>query len=221
MGHKVHPKCFRIRGIEDWDSRGFYKNYPMLLEEDFKIRRFLKEKIGQTGLEKVEIERFPGKILVIIFSARPGLLIGRGGEGVEMLRKSIEKMLGITVQKSKEKSEDKKDLKIEIREVKNPWLSATLAGQWVAQQLEKRAPFRGVLKQSISKVMANREAQGVKVEVSGRLNGSEIARREWLKEGRLPLQTLRADVDFARVEALCTYGKIGIKVWIYKGEKFK
>jgi len=211
MGHEVHPKAFRIKEITDWNSRGFYKKkLPEYLEEDFKIREFLKKRIGKLGIEKIEIERFPGKITVIISSARPGLIIGRGGEGIEELRKQLEKEL----------VKGKKEIKIEIREVKNPWASASLAAQWVAQQIEKRTPFRRVLKQAIDKIMVTKGVEGCRVEVAGRLGGVEIARTEWLKRGRLPRQTIRADIDYAKAEALCTYGIIGIKVWIYKGEKF-
>jgi len=211
MGHEVHPKAFRIKEITDWNSRGFYKKkLPEYLEEDFKIREFLKKRIGKLGIEKIEIERFPGKIMVIISSARPGLIIGRGGEGIEELRKQLEKEL----------VKGKKEIKIEIREVKNPWASASLAAQWVAQQIEKRTPFRRVLKQAIDKIMVTKGVEGCRVEVAGRLGGVEIARIKWLKRGRLPRQTIRADIDYAKAEALCTYGIIGIKVWIYKGEKF-
>ncbi len=246
MAHKVHPKLFRIREINDWDSRGFYHNPKQLLEEDFKIREFLNKKFNRTGIEKIEIERFPGKVSIIVSSARPGLIIGRGGEGIELLKKDLNEIVSNKktpawqAESSKErnrntadlkksrpgkislKKEDKvkKEIRIEIREVKNPWTSANLSGQWIAQQIEKRVPFRVVLKQALRKVSANKDVQGVKLQVSGRLNGNEIARREWMKHGRLPLQTLRAIIDYAKVEAHCTYGVIGIKVWIYKGEKF-
>ena len=211
MGHEVHPKAFRIKEITDWNSRGFYKKkLPEYLEEDFKIREFLKKRIGKLGIEKIEIERFPGKIMVIISSARPGLIIGRGGEGIEELRKQLEKEL----------VKGKKEIKLEIREIKSPWASAALSAQWVAQQIEKRTPFRRVLKQAIDKIMVTKGVEGCRVEVAGRLGGVEIARTEWLKRGRLPRQTIRADIDYAKAEALCTYGIIGIKVWIYKGEKF-
>lgn len=212
MSHKVHPKAFRIKEITDWQSRWVSeKKFPRYLEEDFKIRKFLKKKIGKFGIEKIEIERFPGKIIVMIFSARPGLIIGRGGEGIEELRKELEKAL-IT---------GKQEIKIEIREVRNPWASANLVAQWIAQQIEKRIPFRKVLKQTLDKIMSQKGVEGARVEVAGRLNGAEIARTEWLKRGRLPRQTIRADIDYAQAEALCTYGIIGVKVWIYKGERFE
>ena len=175
-------------------------------------------------------ERFPGKTLIIISSARPGLIIGRGGEGIEILKKQLEKVL--TKKKSSfvkaalgrrpamDEAMGKKELKIEIREIRDPWSSAVLAGQWIAQQIEKRVAHRRVLKQALEKITAARGNKGARVEVSGRLNGAEIARREWLKKGNLPRQTIRANIDYAKERAHCAYGIIGIKVWIYKGEKF-
>ena len=212
MSHKVHPRAFRVKNSADWVSRWMSKkNLPQVLEEDFKIRTFLKKKLKECSVESIEIERFAGKTSVIINCARPGLIIGRGGKGAEDLKKEIEKILG----------KEKKEMKIEIREVKNVWASAPLAGQWIAQQIEKRMPHRRVMKQAMEKIMANtKEVKGARIELSGRLGGNEIARREWLRKGRLPLQTLRAVIDYALTEALCTYGLIGIKVWIYKGEKF-
>jgi len=213
MTHKVHQKVFRIKEVSDWDSRGFYgKNFSQKLEEDFKIRRFLKEKLGNIGIEKVEIERFPGKINVIVSTLRPGLVIGRGGKGVEELRKELVDRVF--------KKEEKKELRLEIKEVKDPWSSATLAAQWLAQQIEKRVRYRRVLKQAISKISSAKGVKGCRAQVTGRLNGVEIARREWLQKGKLPRQTIRADIDFAHTKAFCTYGVIGVKVWIYKGEKF-
>jgi small subunit ribosomal protein S3 len=209
MAHRVHPKIFRIRGLENWDSRWVDKKISQNLEEDFRIREFLKKKLGKIGIEKIEIERFPGKINIIISSARPGLIIGRGGQGVEELKRELE---SIVVRK--------KEVRIEIKEVKNPWLSAALSAQWVASQIEKRMPYRRILKQIIEKIMFQKGVHGCRVEVAGRLDGAEIARREWLKKGLLPRQTLRADIDYAQAEAHCTYGVVGVKVWIYKGEKF-
>jgi len=214
MSHKVHPKIFRVKRLEDWNSRWLEKRkFPQYLEEDFKIREFLKEKLGKIGVEKIEIERFVGKLNIIISSARPGLIIGRGGEGVEELKKVLEN-------KVLKSGRQKRETRIEIREVKNPWLSAPLSGQWVAQQIEKRVSFRRVLKQVIDKIMTQKGVEGCRVELAGRLDGAEIARTEWLKKGKLPRQTLRADIDYAQEEAHCTYGTIGIKVWIYKGERF-
>lgn len=211
MAKKTNPKILRIKGIENWSSRGFYeKDFAKLLEEDFKIRQYLNEKIGKSGLEKIIIERFPEKINLIIYTSRPGLIIGRKGEGVEKIVQTLKKnVVG-----------EKKDLKVEIREVKNPWTSAPLVAQWMAEQIEKRVPYRRVLKGALARIMSQKEIQGAKVEVSGRLDGVEIARKEWLKSGRLPRQTLRADIDYAESRAFCTYGTVGVKVWIFKGERF-
>ena len=220
MTHKVHPKAFRIKDLADWDSRWLNKReFPKYLKEDFEIRQFLNKKLGKIGVEKIEIERFSGRINVIISSARPGLIIGRGGGGVEELKKELENVL-IKKKPSLIKGE-KRDIKIEIREIRVPWLSANLTAQWIAQQIEKRIHYKRVLKQALDKILAHKEAQGARLEVAGRLNGVEIARTEWIKRGRLPRQTLRADIDYAQVCAHCTYGVIGIKVWIYKGERFK
>lgn len=211
MAKKVHPKAFRIRRIEDWNTRGFYeKNFSSRLEEDFKIRKFLEEKIGKLGVEKIEIERSPAKINVMISTARPGLIIGRGGEGVEKLKEELERKILKT----------KSELKIEIREIKNPWASAALVAKWMASQVERRVGYRRVLKQALARIMAQKEVEGARVQLAGRLDGIEIARTEWLKKGRLPRQTLRADIDFAEDRAYCTYGVVGVKVWIYKGERF-
>jgi small subunit ribosomal protein S3 len=210
MAHKVHPKAFRLKESADWNSRWLNtKKTPQYLEEDFKIRTFLEKKLKDCAVQNVEIERSPGKVNVIINSARPGLIIGRGGKGAEDLKKELDRIL-----------KSKGEVRVEIREIKNIWTSAVLASQWIAQQLEKRMPHRRVIKQSLEKIMANKEVKGARVEVSGRLGGTEIARREWLKKGRLPRQTLRAVIDYAQTEAFCTYGVIGVKVWIYKGEKF-
>ena len=213
MSHKVHPKVFRLRDSQDWQSRWLSKKkLSQYLEEDFKIREFLTKKLKDSAVQNIEIERFPGKVNIIINSARPGLIIGRGGKGAEDLKKEIEKVLP--------EEKEKRELRIEIREIRNVWASAPLAGQWVAQQLEKRMPYRRTLKQALEKIMANKEVQGARIEISGRLGGSEIARREWQKKGRLPRQTIRAIIDYAQVEAFCSYGVIGVKVWIYKGERF-
>lgn len=215
MSHKVHPKSFRLKDASDWDSRWFSpKRLRDYLEEDFIIREFLTKKLKDSSVQNIEIERSPGKVIIIINSARPGFIIGRGGRGAEDLKKVLE----VKLPKPKEA---KREIKIEIREINNPWTSASLAGQWIAQQIEKRVAHRRAMKQALEKIMANKEVKGARLELSGRLGGNEIARREWLKKGRMPRQTLRAIIDYALVEALCTYGIIGIKVWIYKGEKFE
>ena len=222
MAKKVHPKVFRIKEITDWESRGFYKkDFGNLLKEDFEIRQFLKKKIGKLGVEKIQIERSTGKINIIIFSARPGLIIGRGGEGVEALKKELE---GKILKKGKSVSAGGragKEIKMEIREIRDPWATAALAAQYISQQIERRVPYRRVLKQALDKIMAVKGVEGARVQVAGRLDGIEIARTEWLKRGQLPRQTLRADIDFAQDTAYCTYGTVGVRVWIYKGEKFE
>lgn len=217
MAHKAHPKGLRVGYIEDWESRWFdEKNFSKNLEEDFIIREFLLEKLKEAAVSKIEIERSPGKVLISIFTARPGLIIGRGGKGVEDLQKSLLK----EIQKKSPLKDQKRAFQIEIKEIKNPWLDANLVAQWVAQRLEKRIPYRRALKQALAKITSYKEVKGARIEVSGRLNGVTIARREWLQKGRLPRQTLRADIDYGFAQAYCTYGVIGVKVWIYKGEKF-
>ena len=218
MSHKVHPKSFKIKELKDWLSRGFYKNnFPLYLQEDFIIRNFLTKRLPQGILEDIEIERNVAALKIIIKTSRPALIIGRGGKGVEELKSLIEKKIA---KAGNGLVKDKNVIKIEIIEVKNPWLSASLTAQWVVGQLEKQVPFRRALKMAISKTSEQKEIKGVKVEVSGRLNGVEISRREWLKEGRLPLQTIRATIDYGFSEAHCSYGVIGVKVWMYKGERF-
>lgn len=213
MTHKVHPKVFRIGQATDWKSRWFnFKEYKEWLKEDVVIRAFLSKKLRKFSVDSVEIERSPDLINIIINTSRPGLLIGRGGSGTEELKRQVKKLLKIG-------DKDKKEIRIEIREVKNPAVSASLVGQEIAEKLERRIPFRRVIKESIKKIMENREARGAKVKVSGRLDGSEIARTEFLKKGEMPLQTMRAVIDYAEERAICTYGTIGIKVWIYKGGK--
>ncbi len=232
MSHKAHPKSLRIRRTEDWDTRGYYDKPALHLEEDFRIREFIKKRLKDVEIEKVEIERSPAKVKVIISSPRPGLIIGRGGEGVEKLKIELENKVlkkdetpfyikkdsGPAKKPSKKKKEE---LKIEIREIKNPWTSASLSAQWIAQQLERRIPYRRAIKQALSKLEVTKEVKGARIEVSGRLNGAEIARREWVASGKLPRQSLRAVIDYSLKEAVCTYGTIGVKVWIYKGEKFE
>ncbi len=218
MSQKTHPKILKIKETKDWLSRGFYhKSFPQYLEEDFRIRKFLEKKLPQISVGAIEIERGPTLLKIIIKTARPALIIGRGGKGVEELKNNLEAMLK---RKKKDSSYPKRDIKIEILEIKNPWSSASLVSQWVAGQLEKMVPYRRALKMALSKVMEQKDAKGAKIEVAGRLNGIEIARTEWLKEGKLPRQNFRAIIDYGFSEAYCTYGVIGVKVWIYKGEQF-
>jgi small subunit ribosomal protein S3 len=222
MSHKVHPKSFRIRGMKDWASRGFYeKDFASYLEEDFEIREFIEKRIKKFGLDGIEIERSLSKVNIVISTARPGLVIGRAGEGVERLKRELKQRL-LKVKSSSYKNKAlKTELKIEIREIKNVWLSAPIVAQFMAAQIKKRTAFRRVLKSTLSKVIGQKGVKGARLEVSGRLNGVSIARREWLQQGLLPRQTLRADIDYARDTAFCGYGSVGIKVWIYKGEKFE
>jgi len=213
MSHKVHPKIYRLKNLQEWGSRWLdKKKFSQYLESDFLIRKYLEKKVKKLNVEKIEIERFPNKIVILIYSARPGLIIGRGGSGVEELKKELEKKVF--------KNKVKIELKLEVKEIKNPWLSAALSAQWIAQQIEKRAGYKRTLKWALEKIMVLKENQGARVEVSGRLDGSEIARREWLSQGNLPRQTIRAIIDYNEERAFCTYGTIGIKVWIYKGERF-
>jgi len=217
MATQVQPFAFRLGITKDWKSRWFHKNeYKNFLREDFLIRGFLTEKLRKSGLDKVELERSANQLKVIIFTSKPGLIIGRGGTGAETLKKEIE-------DKYRRISKTKKgiNIKLQIEEITKPEINAQLVAQQIADQIEKRMQFRRTMKQAIEKVMQNKEAQGVKVRMSGRLDGSEMSRTEWLLQGKIPLQTLRADVDFATVNAYCTYGVVGIKVWIYKGEVFE
>ena len=234
MSHKVHPKIYRIKGVEDWLARGFYKKeFPRLLEEDLEIRKFLEEKLKDAGLAEVYINRLPGKLSVTVEVLRPGFVIGRGGENIEKLHQKLEGIV-IKIRKRyglkdflsrKEGSRakaflpQKEGVKLEVQELRNPWIRASLVAGWIAEQFEKRTPFRRTIKRALEKTITNKEVSGARIEVSGRLDGNEIARREWTQKGQLPRQTLRSDIDYAQREAYCSYGVIGIKVWIYKGEK--
>lgn len=208
MGHKTSPKSLRIRELKDWKSRGFYgKKAARKLQEDFKIRNLVKQRIDSSHLEKIIIERFPSSAKVTIFTSRPGIVIGRRGEKVTALKEILEKGLGI------------KNLKLEVKPVKKMWSSAKLTAEWMAQQIEKRVSYRRVLGQALNKIMRNKKVEGAQVQVSGRLNGREMSRTEKMKEGKLKRQMLRGDLDYAYTKAKCSYGVIGVKVWIYKGEK--
>jgi len=211
MGHKVNPKIFRLGVLNTWNSKWFsQKDYIKFLQQDIFIKDFLAKELKEAAVAKVEIERSAMNLTIVIHSAKPGVIIGRGGQGIEELKKKIQADM----------PDKKVTLNINIQEVSNPNLSAELVLQSMVLDIEKRVPFRRVMKQSISKVDRS-NAKGVKVTVSGRLNGAEIARTETLNSGSLPLHTLRADIDYAHGFAQTTYGVIGIKVWIYKGEKFK
>ncbi len=205
MGQKINPVGLRIGVIRDWEGRWFAeKDYATLLHEDLKIRRFIKSRLYNSGIARVEIERAANRVKVTIHTARPGMVIGRGGTEVENLRKSLEKLTD-------------KQVALNIAEVKIPDLNAQLVAENICFQLERRSSYRRAMKQSISRVM-KRGALGVKIRCSGRLMGAEIARSEGYSEGKVPLHTLRADIDYGFAEAKTTYGKIGVKVWINKGE---
>ena len=221
MAHKVDPYAYRLGIITDWKSRWFSdKQYKAFLKEDFEIRKFLDKKLAKSNIENIDIERSAGSVNLFIKTAKPGMIIGRGGQGLEELKKSIEKII-LSARNIKPQSNPKINLSLHVEEVTKPESSARVVGQNIAEQLERRTPFRMTIKQALAKVMQNKDVLGAKLMVSGRLDGSEIARREWLAKGRLPLTTLRANIDYAKETARCTYGAIGIKVWIYKGEIFE
>ena len=206
MGQKVNPHGLRVGVIKDWDSRWFAKDedFGDTLVSDYQIRKYLKDKLKLAGIPKVEIERSNAGVKVFIHCAKPGMVIGRGGSEIEKLRAAIEKMTG-------------KAVSVNVVEIKNPDINAQLVAEAISEQLEKRVAFRRAMKQAIGRTM-RLGAKGIKISVSGRLGGAEIARSEHYHEGTIPLQTLRADIDYGFWEANTTYGKIGVKVWIYKGE---
>ncbi len=206
MGQKVNPHGLRIGIIKDWDTKWYAsdKDFSDLLVEDVKIREYIKKKLYSSGVSRIEIERAANKVKINVNTAKPGIVIGKGGTGIEELRKEIEKMTG-------------KSVLINITEIKTPDMDAQLVAENIAAQLEKRISFRRAMKQAMSRTM-KLGAKGIKTSVAGRLGGAEIARTEHYHEGTIPLQTLRADIDYGFAEANTTYGKIGVKVWIYKGE---
>lgn len=217
MGQKINPQSFRLGITKDWPVRWFLKGgYKKYLEEDEAIRKVIKSKISQAGIVSIEIERTSNNLRVLIKAAKPGFVIGRGGKGIEDLNKFLEKALAKVRGKS-----GRVALSLNVEELKRSESSAVYVADQVAWDLEKRMPFRRVMKKYIEQVMQSREAKGIKILLSGRLGGAEIARREWLKNGTLPLQTLRADIDYGKSTAFTTYGTIGIKVWIYKGQIFE
>jgi small subunit ribosomal protein S3 len=211
MGHKVNPIIFRMGSIHQWKSRWFSKkDFQKLLQQDIGVRKFIKEKFKDAGIARVEVERFNNAVTVIIHTAKPGVIIGRGGQGVEVLKTEMKKKF----------LEQKDTLSLNILEVPHQNQSAELVLQSMISELEKRMPYRRVMKQALGRI-EKAGAKGAKVMVGGRLNGAEIARSEKLSWGSLPLHTLRADIDYSRGAALTTYGKVGVKVWVYKGEKFE
>ncbi len=209
MTHKTHPKSFRLGITEKWHSQWLdLKNLPTLLEEDYKIRELIMGRKKALRIEKVEIERKGRDVKITIYTSRIGLLIGRQGQGIKALEDKIKKIIGT-----------KANVTISVEEVKNPDTSAQIVAQAIAEEIEKRKPYRLVMNQYLKRIMQNKGILGAKIMLSGRLDGNEIARDEWVREGKLPLSTLRADIDYGFSEAYCTYGVVGVKVWIYKGEK--
>jgi small subunit ribosomal protein S3 len=206
MGRKVHPIGYRLSVTKGWEGRWFAdgKEYRENLQQDFAIRRLVKKIAEKAGVSRIEVERFPGKVRVIVFTAKPGILIGRKGESVKKIRIDLEALTG-------------KKIELEIKEIKNPDTDALLVAENMAGQIERRVSYRRAMKRALQQAL-RQGAQGIKVEVQGRLSGAEMARSVSLREGRVPLQTLRANIEFARAEALTTYGRIGVKVWVYKGE---
>jgi len=208
MGQKIHPIGFRLSVQKNWSSRWYAnsQNFPAMLQGDIEVRKFLHKKLASAAVSKVLIERPAKNAKITIYSARPGVVIGKKGEDIESLRSSLQGIMGVPVH-------------LNIEEVRKPEIDATLIAQSIAQQLEKRVMFRRAMKRAMQNAM-RLGAQGIKIMSSGRLNGIEIARTEWYREGRVPLHTLRADIDYGVAEALTTYGIIGIKVWVFKGEIF-
>ncbi len=208
MGQKVHPHGFRLGITRTWDSRWFsQKEYGEFLIEDLRLRSFIKKRLAQASIARIEIERAAGKIRLIIHTARPGIVIGPKGSEIEKLRQQILRMT-------------KKDVIVDVKEIRRPEIDAQLVAENVAQQLERRIAFRRAMKKSVGSALKS-GAKGIRIATAGRLGGAEMARREWYREGRVPLHTLRADIDYGVAEARTTYGIIGIKVWIFKGEMIK
>ena len=208
MGQKVHPTGIRLGIVKDWTSKWYAdsKNYADYLYTDLHVRDFLRTKLAQASVSRIQIERPARNALITVHTARPGMVIGKKGEDIEALRKEVSAMMGIPVH-------------INIEEIRKPELDAYLVAESVAQQLERRIMFRRAMKRAVTNAM-RLGAQGIRINVAGRLNGAEIARSEWYREGRVPLHTLRADIDYGFTEARTTYGVIGVKVWIFKGEVF-
>lgn len=222
MTHKSHPLGKRLSIIKGWNSRWFdMKNYQRNARQDYFIRKYINGNYKNAGIANVEIERFANSVSIIIGTSRPGILIGRGGSGIEDMKKGLVKILTKEAQKFGDERPNPQNIRIEIREVRETEANASLVALNIAEQLERRIPFRRVIKRTLDRVISHKEVLGVKIEVKGRLNGTEMARSEFVKEGRLPLQTLRADIDYAQKEAMTKYGVIGVKVWIYKGEKLE
>lgn len=221
MTHRVHPYIFRIGETKTWKSRWFQrKEFQRYLREDTMLRAWLTERLRQSHIDAVEIERAPGMLHIILKTSRPGILIGRGGEGVERLKQEIRARI-MRLWKRWRVTVEKQELKLTVEEVRAPESHAAIAAEIISDELERRIPFRRVLKQMLEKAAASKGVLGVKIALKGRLDGAEMARYQWVKRGRIPLQTLRADIDYAERTARTSYGTIGVKVWIYKGDVFE
>ena len=220
MGNKIKPSSFRLGVINDWNSRWFVnkKNARQYLEEDIALRRVINEKIGLAGISAVHIERTANACRIFIRVVRPGLVIGRGGKGIEDLKKMLESV--VKKLRAANKFKEPLTLNLNVEELKRSDVSAAVTAQNIAWDLEKRFPFRRAIKKHLEEILQHREVLGAKIKVAGRLDGGEIARTEWLGKGKLPLHTLRADIDYGEATAYTTYGTVGIKVWINKGEVF-
>lgn len=218
MAHKIKPNSYRLGINKDWTSRWFLKKNatPRLLEEDILIRKVIQNRISTAGIDRIDIERNSSSCKIIIKVSRPGLVIGRGGQGIEDLTKTI--IAALVKLRNIKNGKPSVPISLNVEEIKRTDVSAAITAQQIAWDLEKRLPFRRTIKKYLAGLMQNREAQGAKIQVAGRLDGNEIARREWLSKGKLPLTTLRANIDYAEATAFTTYGTVGIKVWIYKGE---
>jgi len=205
MGRKVHPIGFRLNVTRAWRGRWFAEGglYREQLNQDFAIQKLIQDASPRAGVSRIEVERFPGKIKVTVYTAKPGILIGRKGEGVKKVRTSLEELAG-------------KKMDLDIKEIKAPDTDAYLVARNIADQMERRISYRRAMKRAIQQAM-RQGAEGIKIEVAGRLSGAEMARTVWLRDGRVPLQTLRANIDFSKAEALTTFGRIGVKVWVFSG----
>ena len=211
MGQKVHPTGIRLGIVKDWASKWYADSatFPEYVKTDHELRKFIKNKLKDASVSRISIERPSKKVNITIHTARPGIVIGKKGEDIEKLRSEVSKMVSMPIQ----------DVRININEIRKPEVDAQLVAEGIAQQLERRVMFRRAMKRAVTNTM-RAGAEGVKVKVGGRLNGAEIARSEWYREGRVPLHTLRADIDYGFAEARTTYGVLGVKVWIFKGEVF-
>ena len=219
MAHKIRPDSYRLGINVDWASRWFVnKKTPRLLEEDCVIRDVVKERLNSAGIDKIDIERKNQNCRVLIKVAKPGIVIGRGGKGIEELTTALQNALLRVSKKYRDADYVRSAISVNVEEVKRGDISARVVGQQIAWDLERRLPTRRTMKKYLDLAMQNREVQGAKVQLAGRLNGAEIARTEWLSKGKLPLTTLRANIDYGEITAFTTYGTIGIKVWFYKGE---